>query len=173
VSIELRCEGCGKMLRAPRGAAGKRKKCPACGHELYVPPPEDEVEELPLAPEDADERRREARLQAERRRLDRALAREDAEPPEPVTKPGGSDRPWVPAGEADAEATVLTFLLAMRDSDLTRAEEAVALLRRRRSETLKAVDRLAVDQIPPAEMAGVPPAVYQGFLKNLTSQLQP
>ena len=173
MSIELHCEGCGKTLRAPREAAGKRSKCPACGHELYVPPPEDEIEEFPLAPEDADERRREARLQAERRRLDRALAREDAEPPEGATKPSGSDRPWVPTGEANIEATVLAFLLAMRDSDLTRAEEAVAILRRRRAEALKVLDQLAADQIPPTEMAGVPPAVYQGFLKNLTSQLQP
>jgi len=156
VSIELRCESCGKRLQAPRESAGKRSKCPACQHEVYIPTPEDEIEELPFAPEDAADLAREASLQAERRRLDRALAHEDGSPPEEA---------------ASLQEIVVAFLVAMRDSDLSRADDLLAALRRRQSEAVQAVDRLAADQIPPAEMAGVPPGVYQGFLKSLRSQL--
>ena len=39
------------------------------------------------------------------------------------------------------------------------------------AEARKVLDQLAADQIPPAPMARVPPAVYQGFLKNLRSRL--
>ena len=69
--IPIQCESCGKHMKAPREAAGKAAKCPACGHSVYIPIPPEEADELPLAPEDADELRREEALLEERRRLDR------------------------------------------------------------------------------------------------------
>ncbi len=59
----------------------------------------------------------------------------------------------------------------MRNSDLVQADEAMAVLLSRRPEAREIIDRLAADQIPPSELADVPSAVYQGFLKNLRSQL--
>lgn len=166
MSIELRCESCGKLLKAPAGAAGKRKQCPSCGHELYVPTPGNEIEELPLAPEDTADRLREEALLAERRRIDRAIAHEDA-----------GDASRAPAGRAASsggatlQQAVVAFLVAMRDSDLNQADALLPALQRQRAEALRVVDALAADQIPPAELANVPSGVYQGFLKNLRSQL--
>jgi phage FluMu protein Com len=37
--IRLKCEKCGKALRAADGAAGKRVRCPGCGTVLTVPTP--------------------------------------------------------------------------------------------------------------------------------------
>jgi len=171
VSIELRCEGCGKLLKAPDSSAGKRKKCPACGHELYVATPGRQIEELPLAPEDAAGLEREEALQAERRRLDHLLAEEDQPPRGSATEGGGSSNRSSPKSGMSAEEMVLRFLAAMRDSDLTRADDLLAELRSRRFEAIEVVDQLGADQIPPARMANVPPAVYQGFLKSLRSRL--
>src|SRR6478672_1572628 len=80
MEVEIHCQGCGKLIRSPREAAGRWTTCPACGRQLYVPTPSAELEELPLAPEDTTFLQREAALQAERHRLDRMLNRERASP---------------------------------------------------------------------------------------------
>lgn len=178
--IELQCESCGKHVRAPREAAGRQAKCPACGHSIYIPTPEDEMGELPLAPEDNDALRREAALIEEGRRLDRILAREDRAPVEGATRSGargeaagGGRMPGAGSAAAgqEVEAAVIEYLTAMRDSNLEQADRAMAVLRHQRAEARQIVERLAADQIPPAQMARVPAAVYQGFLKNLRSHL--
>jgi hypothetical protein len=168
MSIEIRCENCGRKLKAPNDAAGKRSKCPSCGHEVYIPTPEDQIDELPLAPEDEEEVAREKRLQEERRRLDRQMARErDDAPSGAGPRAGGS-----PAGTGQSvESQVLGYLRAMRDADLGRAEQIIERIRPRRAEAIRILDKLTSDQIPPDEMQDVPPGVYQGFLKSLRSQL--
>lgn len=172
--IQLQCESCGKSVRAPSEAAGKQAKCPSCGHTIYIPSPQEEVEELPLAPEDTDFFQREAALLEERRRLDRILSREDRTPPErsaPSRPAAAQNEPVGLSAGADAEMLVIDYLCAMRDSDFDRAQESLAGLRRHRTEARQVIDRLAADQIPPPQMTRVPPAVYQGFLKNLRIQL--
>lgn len=178
--IELQCEKCGHRLRAPRDAIGKYAPCPHCKNKIYIPTPASEIEELPLAEEDSAFLQREADLEAERRRLDRALAREkdSTAPTDAPHRPqthhqprAGHAHPAVGTGRTSVRGVVITYLEAMRDSDLHRAQEALALLATHKQETLAMVDRLAADQIPPVEMAQVPAGVYQGFLKNLRSQL--
>ena len=162
MDIELPCEKCGHPMRFAREQGGRMGKCPSCGNDVYIPTPEEELEELPLAPEDQSEEQRERELQDERRRLDRTLAQERDEQP---ARPRGG------VGRTSVKGVVMTYLTAMRDSDLQRAEEALALLATSRDEALRVIDRLAADQIPPAEMANVPPGVFQGFLKTLRSRL--
>lgn len=172
MSIHVQCEKCGRELIAPREAAGKQGKCPQCKSDIYIPTPEDEIEELPLAPEDESEREREARLLAERRQLDHMLAHETDAPDETAPRsPARTGGPPPGTGRTTVKGVVLAYLTAMRDSDFARAEQAVALLVSQRDETLKVIGRLAADQIPPPEMADVPPAVYQGFLKGLHAKL--
>jgi len=191
VTIKLRCEHCGASIQAPRDKAGKTSKCPACGNSIYVPTPENELEELPLAPEDASELQNEAMLQEERRKLDGLLAREEGPSegvetqdgssghrgsPAPGTGPrgagrlGGGDQPAA-MGPTRSEKAVTAYLTAMRDSDFDAAERAVSALRLQPRVAKELIDRLAADQIPPPEMANVPPGVYQGFLKSLRSRL--
>lgn len=43
MTIEARCENCGKLLRAPESAAGRRAKCPACGDAVQIPDGEQEA----------------------------------------------------------------------------------------------------------------------------------
>jgi hypothetical protein len=182
--IPIQCESCGKHMKAPREAAGKAAKCPACGHSVYIPTPPEEVDELPLAPDDPEELRREEALLEERRRLDRIIAREERAPVEGAT--GGARQAanreagggFVTRGAAasgaptpETEQAVIQYLNAMRDSDLDRASTAMSVIRQSRAEARQVVDRLMADQIPPPSMARVPTPVYMGFLKSLRGQL--
>lgn len=176
MSLELHCEGCGKLLKAPESSGGKRSKCPACGHEVYIPMPPSEIEELPLAPEDETEREREAALQAERRRLDRAIAGErDLPGNDGGSRAGSSSSRRIERETSetadDLEQVMITYLDAMRESDLNRADDALAVLLQNRTAAKRILGRLSANPEPPGELGDIPAAVYRGFLKNLKSQL--
>lgn len=177
--IKMHCEHCGKGIQAPREYAGKISKCPACGNALYVPTPESEIELLPLAAEDETERQQEALLQAERRRLDSLLAQENdaAEGQagggaglQSAGAPGSST--GVPASAGNRiEQMLLKYLLAVRDADLDAAGRALNVLKLQPRTVRELIDRMATDAMPPAELANIPPAVFQGMLKNLRGKL--
>src|SRR5260221_9789673 len=44
--ISVTCD-CGKRLKAPASAAGKRARCPACGNVHVLPEPQDPVDRVP------------------------------------------------------------------------------------------------------------------------------
>lgn len=46
MSISVRCEECGKTLKAPDSAAGKKAKCPQCGAVVAIPEPVFDAEEV-------------------------------------------------------------------------------------------------------------------------------
>ncbi len=167
MSIEIHCQGCGKLIRAPRDAAGRWARCPACGREMYIPTPPEEIEELPLSPEDTALLEREATLQAERRRLDSVIRREKEAPNESSGR-RAAPRETTAAGISES---VIEYLRAMERSDLGIADRVLPLLQKHRTEALALLDRLAADQMPPAALSHIPPGVYQGFLKHLRSQL--
>jgi DNA-directed RNA polymerase subunit RPC12/RpoP len=178
VSIEVHCVGCGKLLKAPESSGGKWSKCPACGHRVYVPLAEGERDEIPLAPEDTDLYRQEKQLRAERLELDRQLRGETREPPEGATSSGGGASNYAAIGSEasrasadDVESMVIDYLIAMRNSDFPGADDILNRLLKQRAAAIRVIDHLVSDQIPPEELGNVPGAVYQGFLKNLRSQL--
>jgi hypothetical protein len=180
VSIEVHCVGCGKLLKAPESSGGKWSKCPACGHRVYVPLAEEERDEIPLAPEDTDLYQQEQKLRAERLELDRQLRGETKEPAEGAASSGGGRSNYAAAGgggrssgaaSGDVESMVIDYLRAMRDSSFNEADDILNGLLKQRPAAIRVIDHLANDQIPPDDLSDVPPAVYQGFLKNLRSQL--
>jgi len=162
--LRLNCEHCGAGIKAPRSVAGQRHTCPQCGGSVYIPMPEEDIEEIALAKEDQADLQRERDLDEERRRLDAVLARETDGAEDAASRPAASSG-------SGLKATVIAYLRAMRDSNLDVADEAMALLLKQRKAARSYVEQLTADQIPPPELAQIPPAVYQGFLKNLLSQL--
>lgn len=46
MSISVRCEECGKTLKAPDSAAGKKAKCPQCGAVVAIPEPVYDAQEV-------------------------------------------------------------------------------------------------------------------------------
>lgn len=174
--IDLHCNHCGKHIRAPDEAGGKHGKCPYCKQDVYVPMAAAEVEEIPLAPLDEDHRRRERELADEDRRYQAAISHEDREPPE---KPGRESSAGAetamplprPDDVIDVPGLVVRYVLAMKDSKLDQADRIAAKLKGASAKTRDEVQRLMVDELPPAGLEGVPPAVYKGFLKTLLGHL--
>lgn len=178
MSIEVHCVGCGKLLKAPESSGGKWSKCPACGHRVYVPLAENERDEIPLAPEDTDLYQQDQKLRAERLELDRQLRGETKEPPEGASSdnagaanPAARSRSASGTASGDVESMVIDYLRAMRDSDFNEADDILRQLLKKRPAVIRVIDHLASEQIPPEELSDVPGAVFQGFLKNLRSQL--
>ena len=180
--MKLHCEKCGAGIQAPREMAGSMGKCPSCNNSMYIPTPEDEIEELPLVAEDTLDLQKEARLQAERRRLDSLLAHENRIPDaadgsdahartSAATGRSGMAESGAAGSSSRTEQALHKYLTAVRDSDLDTAERALNVLKLQPRTARELIDRLAADQIPPPEVANVHPGVYQGMLKTLRGKL--
>ena len=173
MSIELHCPQCAKLIRAPDDAGGKHGKCPYCECKIYIPTPHDDGETIQLAPIDEQELKREAELRREAIAMESQVAHESAKlPPETGAPPRAArSQPTETPGEViDTAAQVQRFLIAMRDSKLDQADQAVALLKRGGERSLDFVQGLLVDEMPP-QVENVPPPVLTGFLKTLLGRL--
>lgn len=168
MDVNVHCEHCGHDFTVPHDRTGRQGQCPTCENTVYIPTPPEELDEIPLADEDNAEREHEQRLRKERQEIDRLLAKGEGVPDAAAPSPA-------PAGGRQKKLTVrdavVAYLSSMSDSDLERADKYLAQLRTRPREARAVVDGLIADQIPPQELAEVPPGVYQGFLRNLSSQL--
>ena len=172
--IKFHCSHCGKMVKAPDEAGGKRGRCPSCKESVYVPLPPDEDEAIPLAPIDDQQEKADARARAESSRAAAALDHEDRIPPEgamPSRTPETAAA--IPTVEAIADVGKLIerFVQAMSDSKLDHADRIANQLRTDRRRTKAAVQQLLLDEIPPASLGDIPPPLVKGFLKNLQGRL--
>ena len=174
MSIELHCDHCSKLIRAPDDAAGRRGKCPYCHQSVYIPSPPEAIEEIPLSPMDESDEEKQRRLTEEMRRTQRELLSDYRPPPDrAVSVSRESAMPeTIRDGDESIEDMVVDYLLLMRESQLVEAEAVLADLLNRRDAARKVVDRLSTDTVPPQALAGIPAAVYRGFLKNLRNQLK-
>ena len=167
MSIEFHCNHCGSLVKTAAEHAGKFGKCPHCHQSVYIPTPSDELEPLRLAPvDDADERERK-RLLAEAAELAHKLrAEREAPPPEvaqaPLPEPLGDVH--LPS---DMETLVTEYALCMADGKLQEAEELAAEIRQNLPRADEFIQRLTMDEIPPARLAHIPRALLLGFLKQL------
>jgi phage FluMu protein Com len=169
MAIEFHCEHCGKLVRAADEYAGKRGKCPGCQQSVYIPTPE--IEPLPFAPVDREDEQRQRELLDETRRLTETIMHErDTLPPEP---PRAAKQPR-PAPEGDArlshvvmEEAVVNYAKAMAAGNLERAEELMRDIRADSRLADEVIQRIMVDEIPPAELADIPRPVLIAFFKQL------
>ncbi len=170
MSIELHCPQCGKVIRAPEDAGGKKGKCPYCKRSVYIPLPEDELDVIPLAPIDPDEEAREAKLRRESAQYAAAItnATESDTPGKPARPPSAHDAG--PAEVIDFKKEALSFIVAMRDSKLDEADRIVEKLKRGGARARDHVQGIMVDEMPPA-VENVPPPLARGFLQALLDRL--
>ncbi len=157
--IEFHCPKCGKTVRAPDDAGGRRGKCPSCHQTIYIPTPDDQLEPLELSPIDPEDEKRQKELETEASAL-RAAALLDADA-------GDSDSPSSPPADFDVEQYVVRFAICMSQGRLDEAEECAVMLRQRQDRTNEVVDRLMGDELPPNGLESVPRPVLNGFLKQL------
>jgi hypothetical protein len=165
--IEFHCDHCGHLVRTSNENAGKRGKCPHCHLSVYIPTPSEELEPLRLAPVDEAEERERQRADEEARAVARKLREEREGPPEvvktvPMAEPVGDVRL-----HADMDALITEYALAMADGRLSEAEDLAVQIRMDIDRADEYMQRLTMDELPPAKLAHIPRALLLGFLKQL------
>jgi DNA-directed RNA polymerase subunit RPC12/RpoP len=173
MSIELHCPQCGKQIKAPDNAGGRYGKCPYCGGRAYIPMPDEQREEIGVAPLDEDELERERRMRREALALEAQVLHETKPPPPGVESPtrGGPTGAHAEGEVVDMAAEVNRYLVAMRDSKLEQADKAVGKLARAGARARDYVQGLMIDEMP-LPIDNVPPPVLKGFLKSLLGRLE-
>ena len=178
MKIELHCPACGKTIRAPEDAGGKRGKCPYCTAEVYIPDP-NEMEEIPLAPIDEAEERRAEQLRRESIEFATSVDKETAGKYDIGDAPGrtgkgalagAGGKPGAGAADVDIPHEVERFVLAMHATKMDQADAIANRLRRAGDRARDYVQGLLLDQMPP-KFGSVPEKLVQGFLKALLERL--
>jgi len=168
MSIELHCPQCGKLIRAPENAGGKRGKCPYCERNVYIPTPVAAEEIIPLAPMNPDEEAHEAELRRESTRYAASIEHATEAGVPPSGRGGAKPSPSPPI---DIRAEILSFVRAMRDSRLDEAERMADRLIRAGARARDQIDQMIFDEVPPT-VENVPPPVLKGFLKSLRARFE-
>lgn len=165
--IEVHCNHCGKLVRAPDDAAGKHGKCPACHQDVYIATPSDALEPLSLTPLDPTAERERARLVHESN-LVAAKLLTDRELPADAGRGASGPRPARPAVSAhELEELVIDYCAAMAAGDLSRAEPIAEAVRRQAKLADDVINRIIGDELPPAQLGKIPRPVLIGFLRQL------
>jgi phage FluMu protein Com len=169
MSIEFVCDHCGKTIKAPEVAAGKRGKCPHCSQANDVPVPvtvAHEGEVFDVAPlDDEDERQRELEL---RRLMDqeRELLAESREQQAIPLEQIEDLRP------EHLHHFVVNYCRDMADGKLDRTKGHVSQLYKFRLTAMEAVDEFLAGKVSEPALGDIPPRVLQGFLKSLQASLK-
>lgn len=181
--IELHCNHCGKLVRAPDDAGGKHGKCPACHQSVYIPTPSDQLDALALEPVDSEFERRKKRLAHEAAEMAaRVLRDRDGLGPE---KPGDRAERMAAADRAAASSAaaapvarpaasasqvsewVIGYAVSVAQGDLTTAERLEGEIRANMKTAEDVIQRILVDELPPMALAKIPRPVLVGIFKKL------
>lgn len=170
--IQVTCQHCNHVIKAPRKAAGRRGKCPHCHNSVYVPTPSDELEEIPFASSDDEALAKADRLEKEALEVAAAIRREKDDTPQkarPTPDPPTTAKPNPPV--TDITRAICRYLQAMQVSELERAEGIAEELKGSARQAKSKIQQMMVDAMRPDEVRGIPDGLYQGFLRKLLEQL--
>lgn len=167
MSIELHCAKCGKLIRAPDEAGGKRGKCPHCSNSVYIPEHLDDDDMIAVAPLDESEDERDQQLRRESLQFATSVGKDKSKAPATAKQSGSRDQPGEVVNYA---AEVEQYILAMRDSKLDEVEKIVAKLKHNSARAKDYIEGMMLDQMA-QPIADVPEPLLQGFLKSLIGRL--
>lgn len=181
MAIEFHCNHCGRLVRAPDEAGGKKGKCPTCQNILWVPMPDNAVEEFDLAPVDEQEERKKRQMEEQARATERQLLKEKQAAAEGATPSRSeADRPSPPppppvmgAAETaeDMEFLVVEWVRSMADGDLGDADRSMMQLQKNKAASKQAAQKIALIEPPPPGLQDVPRPVLNRYFKMLRDQL--
>lgn len=185
MAIEFHCNHCGHSVKTSADNAGKRGKCPHCHQSVYIPTPAEDIEPLHFAPVDENEEQRQKRLRQETIDLQRRIETDRTEPPAAARPPAAEvddDAPLLPRHTSEPEVQerrtpgeverlVVEYVLAMADGDLDEAEGYAQTLRPDAAVAQEVIQRMGMDELPPAALAKLPRPVVNGVLKQLANAL--
>jgi hypothetical protein len=175
MSITFHCDFCNKKIEANENAAGKWGRCPSCHNKIYVPNLNVE-DDLKLAPVDEEAEKRKKKLMDETFSLEQTILSERSTPAET----NNNETPPEPATAARVEnvvdedalyETVVKYLRQMADGDLDEADSTLISIQSAPEESLKLLDRIALADIPEAELSDIAPHVLAGLIRTLRSQI--
>lgn len=164
MSIKFHCDHCGKKIDAPDSAGGKWGKCPACHNKVYVP--QDDPEELTLAPVDETEEERQKRLMAETFQLTQNILQEKDTPETSVAPDLSPD-----IGEDQLTKTILRYLRQMADGDLNEAQQTAESIAGHRRQAKKILTEIGTGESIQDKLPDVGPQILSGFLRNLRTRI--
>lgn len=163
--IELHCNHCGKLVRAPEDSGGKHGKCPSCHQDVYIPTPSDALETLKISPLDPNSERERARLRHESNVVAaRLLSERDGGD---GARGAGRAAPSPALTPHELEEQVIQYCVMMAAGDLGPAESIATTARRQAKLLDDVINRLIADELPPTQLAKIPRPVLIGFLKQL------
>jgi hypothetical protein len=175
MAITFHCDYCGKKIEANENAAGKWGKCPSCHNKIYVPNLNVE-DDLKLAPVDEEAEKRKRQLMDETFMLEQEILSEritpaetnsDKTPPAPDTAARVEDV----VDEDALYETIVKYLRQMADGELDDAAITFKSIESAPEVSLKLIDRIALADIPEAELSDIPPQVLAGLIRTLRSQI--
>lgn len=167
MAITFHCEYCGKKIEAQEKNAGRWGKCPSCHKKIYVPNLEAE-DDLKLAPIDEEDEERKRRLIEETFMLEQQILNEKAAPEQSRQT---SKTPPFKIDEDDLYNIIVRYLRQMADGQLDEAESTLRTIHSAGEISLKLIDRIAMADIPEAELSDIPPQVLAGLIRTLRSQI--
>ncbi len=167
MAITFHCKFCGKKIEAQEKVAGKWGKCPSCHNKIYVPNLEVE-DDIKLAPVDEKEEKRKKQLMNETFMLEQEILSEKASPDQPEPAPRVSP---LAIDEDRLYETIVRYLRQMAEGRLDEAEATATGIKSAGEISLKLIDRIALADIPEAELSDIPPQVLAGLIRTLRSQI--
>ena len=161
MAITFQCEHCGKEVKAPDGAGGKRGKCPHCGQSSYIPTPVTKDDAIPLAEIDTEEEKQRRKEEQALLEQERELIAETA-PPQSVPLEQRED-----LTSEDLHHFVVNYCMDMAAGKLDRAETHIEQLKKHGQLGVTAVDDFLKGEVTEPALGDIPAPVLQGFLKQL------
>lgn len=171
MAIEFHCEHCGTTISTGDESAGQHQTCASCHQSVYVPTPSDQIELLDLEPIDPVAEKERRRLLAESRELQNRMLHEKELPVgrAGIAEPRSSGAQIRPP-KLDMDTLLVEYAIAMAAGELTKAERIGADIRTDMRAAEDVMQRLTLDEIPPAKLAHIPRPVLVGFFKQLRSR---
>jgi len=165
MTIRFHCQGCGKTVEAPDSAAGKRGKCPYCGHSCYIASPMGEEAEIPLKEVDEES----SAIKGESpdvAALERELLHEMGSQPEAPLEQKED------LTSADLHHFVVNYCTDMFRGNLERADTIVTKLKKFKFTAIEAVRDFQSGKAKEDSLKAMPPKVCKGFLDALMKKLR-
>jgi DNA-directed RNA polymerase subunit RPC12/RpoP len=185
MAIVFHCEHCGKKISAPESAGGKPGKCPTCHQRIYIPMPESEIEEIPLAPEDPQDEIRKHQFLREQFLLQQELEKHKGAPEVPgehESMPAENALPLLDDGDgaalnfsstshtADVGKLVEQYVLLMVQGNLEGANQIASQIAAGGKQAKQKVEQMAMQDFFHPDAANIPPSVIAGFFKKLLAR---
>jgi phage FluMu protein Com len=182
--IELHCNHCGKLVRAPDDAGGKHGKCPSCHQTVYIPTPPDQLDALALEPVDTEFERTKKRLAREAAEMAARVLRDreglgPEKPGDRAERVAAAERAAASSAAAAAAAPrptatasqvnewIIRYAVSVAQGDLAQAERLETEIRANMKLAEDAIQRMLVDELPPVALAKIPRPVLVGIFKKL------